>query len=165
MERSAQDWISHLGLERHPEGGYYRPTYKSDLLIPKAVLPPTFAGDRVASTAIYFLLSGHDFSALHRIAADEVWHFYTGSTLIVSIIDPEGNYSELRMGEIFQGVVKAGCWFGARLEDSSGFALVGCTVSPGFEFEDFEMARRADLLKSYPQHRKVIEQLTRDQLQ
>src|ERR1700733_3122463 len=167
MDKHAQYWVDHLGLSPHPEGGYYRVTYQSDLTIVQNALPSAFHGDRFASTAIYFLLAQKDFSAFHRIAADELWHFYAGSGLIVYVIDPEGNYSELQLGngfetgEVFQGVVKAGCWFASRLKDPAGFALVGCTVAPGFDFADFEMAKRSELTAAYPKHRKLIEDLTR----
>jgi predicted cupin superfamily sugar epimerase len=165
LDENAQYWIDHLELSPHPEGGYYRATYKADLRIVRSALPSTFHGDRSASTAIYFLLEGKDFSAFHRIAADEVWHFYAGSSLVVYVIDAEGNVSELRLGsgagEVFQAVVNAGCWFAARLKQPAGFALVGCTVAPGFEFEDFEMAKRAELMRAYPEHGELIEQLTR----
>jgi predicted cupin superfamily sugar epimerase len=93
VNQNAQYLINHLGLSPHPEGGFYRVTYTSELTIPKNSLPSRFQGDRSASTAIYFLLEGEDFSAMHRIAADELWHFYAGSTLIVHVIDPEGNAS------------------------------------------------------------------------
>ena len=112
MDKDAQYWINHLGLSPHPEGGYYRATYKSDLAIARSALPSSYHGDRSASTAIYFLLDGRDFSAFHRIASDEVWHFYTGSSLVVYVIDPAGDYSELHLGggsdegEVFQAVVK-----------------------------------------------------------
>jgi uncharacterized protein len=167
LNQNAQYWIDRLGLSPHPEGGHYRATYKSDLTIDRGALPPRFHGNRSASTAIYFLLEGRDFSAFHRIAADEVWHFYTGSALIVYVIDTEGNLSELHIGdrpavgEAFQAVVKAGCWFASRLKDGAGFALVGCTVAPGFEFADFELAARAELIATYPMHRNLIEELTR----
>jgi uncharacterized protein len=161
---NAQYWIDQLALSPHPEGGYFRATYKADLTIPHGALPSTFGGDRAASTAIYFLLEGKDFSAFHRIAADEVWHFYTGNSLVVHVIDAEGNASELHLGPEagFQAVVKAGCWFASRLKEPVGFALVGCTVAPGFEFEDFEMAKRAELMSVYPAHGKLIEELTRE---
>ena len=165
--QNAQYWIDHLGLIPHPEGGYYRVTYRSDLTIARSALPPTFHGDRSASTAIYFLIDGKNFSAFHRIASDEVWHFYTGSALIVHVIDPDGNYSELHLGdrsdagEIFQAVVKAGCWFASRLKDAASFALVGCTVAPGFDFADFELATRSRLIRDYPSHQRLIEELTR----
>jgi uncharacterized protein len=162
VNQNAQLLIERLGLSPHPEGGFYRVTYTSDVTLPRNALPPRFLGDRAACTAIYFLLDGEDFSALHRIAADELWHFYAGSTLIVHVIDPEGNASELLLGEEFQAVVKAGCWFGARVQDPMGFALVGCTVAPGFDFADFELGKRADLVRMYPAHQKLIEALTRE---
>jgi predicted cupin superfamily sugar epimerase len=167
LDKDAQYWINHLGLTPHPEGGYYRATYKSDLTIVCSALPSSYHGDRSASTAICFLLDGLDFSAFHRIASDEVWHFYSGSSLVVHIIDPEGDYSELHLGggsdegEVFQAVVKAGCWFASRVKDAAGFALVGCTVAPGFDFADFELAVRSELVAAYPQHSKLIEELTR----
>jgi uncharacterized protein len=165
LDKDAQYWINHLGLSPHPEGGYYRATYKSDLTIARSALPSSYQGDRSASTAICFLLDGRDFSAFHRIASDEVWHFYCGSSLVVYVIDPEGDYSELHLGggsdEVFQAVVKAGCWFASRVKDAAGFALVGCTVAPGFDFADFELAVRSELVAAYPQHRKLLEELTR----
>jgi uncharacterized protein len=153
LTRDGQYWIEHLGLSPHPEGGYYRVTYKSELMI----------ANRSASTAIYFLLHGRDFSAFHRIASDELWHFYAGSALVVYVIDPDGSYSELHLGNdgVFQGVVKAGCWFASRLKDAASFALVGCTVAPGFDFADFELAARSELVHAYPQHQRLIEELTR----
>lgn len=166
-EKSAKFWIQKLGLQPHPEGGYFRQTYKAEMIVPKEALPGGFTGPRAASTAIYFLLEGDNFSALHRLRSDEVWHFYAGSALIVHVIDPDGNYSRILVGddpdagEVLQAVVRAGTWFGASLPSQKSFALVGCTVSPGFDFEDFEMARRADLLRAYPQHRDVIQELTR----
>jgi uncharacterized protein len=165
LDENAQYWIDHLELSPHPEGGYFCATYKAKLTIPQSALPSTFGGNRAASTAIYFLLEGKDFSAFHRIAADEVWHFYAGNSLVVYVIDAEGNASELRLGsnigEGFQAVVKAGCWFASRLKEPAGFALVGCTVAPGFEFEDFELATRTELIRVYPAHRRLIEELTR----
>jgi uncharacterized protein len=165
----AQYWIDHLTLKPHPEGGFFRESYRSSVVIPKAALPTTFRGPRSASTAIYFLLTGEDFSALHRLAGDEVWHFYAGSPLLVHSIDPNGDYSVIRLGqnaqanEQFQCVVPAGHWFGSCLEWPDTYALVGCTVAPGFDFNDFEMARRADLLAQYPQHKEIIQKLTRRQ--
>jgi predicted cupin superfamily sugar epimerase len=167
---AARDWIRTLELEPHPEGGHFRETYRSREKIVREALPTRFQGDRAFSTAIYFLLEGTEISAMHRIHQDEVWHFYDGASLIVEIIDPDGNYSALRLGrdiasgEHLQGVVTAGCWFGSRLADptaSPGFALVGCTVAPGFDFADFEMPGRAELLAKFPSHKPVIERLTR----
>jgi predicted cupin superfamily sugar epimerase len=167
MTKDAAYWIEKLKLEAHPEGGYYRQSYKSDLILAKESLPAEFTGARSASTAIYFLLNGKNFSAFHRLRSDEVWHFYVGATLVVHVIDEDGQYSEILLGsdpdagEVLQTVVKAGCWFASRVRGGRGFAVVGCTVAPGFDFEDFEMGKREELVRSYPQHREVIERLTR----
>jgi len=163
----AKYWIDKLQLIPHPEGGYYRQTYRSELTVEKAGLPPEFGGSRAVATAIYFLLQGRDFSAFHRLRSDEMWHFYAGGTLVVHVIDQDGQHSEIllgsdaEVGEVFQAVVKAGCWFGSRVRDAGAFALVGCIVSPGFDFEDFEMGKREQLVRLYPQHRELIKRLTR----
>jgi uncharacterized protein len=168
MMKDAGYWIEKLGLEAHPEGGYYRQTYKSDLILAKESLPAKFSGARAASTAIYFLLQGEDFSAFHRLRSDEVWHFYVGATLVVHVIDEVGRYTEILLGsdpeagEVLQAVVTAGCWFGSRVRDGNSFALVGCTVAPGFDFDDFEIGTREELVREYPQYRGVIEMLTRE---
>lgn len=164
---SAADYIEALKLQPHPEGGWYRETYRAAELIPPAGLPARFAGARPFATAIYFLLTSDSFSALHRLQADEQWHFYAGSPLSVHVLEPGGDHRLLRLGpdlqrrESFQALVPAGCWFGARVEERGGFALVGCTVAPGFDFADFELGRREDLVRQYPMHRKLIEALTR----
>jgi uncharacterized protein len=166
-QKTAAYWIRKLQLEPHPEGGYYRQTYRADLLIEKNALPPQFSGPRPASTAIHFLLAGKDFSAFHRLQSDELWHFYLGGSLTVHVIEPAGRYFRIQLGnnpqagEVFQAVVKAGCWFASEVKDRKSLALVGCTVAPGFDFEDFELADREQLQKSYPQHGKRIESLTR----
>jgi predicted cupin superfamily sugar epimerase len=163
----ARAWVERLGLRRHPEGGYFRETYRSDEGIARDHLPTRFGGDRAFSTAIYFLLEGEDFSALHTIQQDEVWHFYEGSPLTIHVVDPDGTHAALRLGrnvaagEEPQAVVRAGRLFGALVNDPASFALVGCTVAPGFDFADFEVPTRASLLARYPQHRGLIEQLTR----
>ena len=164
---NAQYWIDQLKLEPHPEGGFFRQTYRAPLVIDRSALPPNFQGPRSASTAIYFLLVGEEFSALHRLGADEVWHFYAGSALLVHSIDADGNHivtklgQNLAAGEHFQHVVPAGHWFGSCLEQPNTYALVGCTVAPGFDFADFEMARRDGMIAQYPQHRYLITKLTR----
>jgi len=130
-------------------------------------LPPRFSGDRVFSTAIYFLLQGHDFSAFHRIQQDEVWHFYDGGPLTVVSIAPDGALRSVNLGrdvaagEVLQAVVPAGFVFGARPTDPRTFSLVGCTVAPGFDFADFEIPSREELIERFPQHTAVIEKLTR----
>lgn len=161
---NAAFWIQHLGLEPHPEGGYYRQTYRSAETVSN--LPPRYGGPRAFSTAIYFLLEQPQVSAFHRIASDEVWHFYQGDPLTVWMISPEGELSTLHLGpqpeagQVFQGVVPAGYWFAATLAPSGRYALVGCTVAPGFEFADFELGQRERLVHLYPQHAELIRRLT-----
>ena len=189
----AKYWIGKLGLEVHPEGGYFRQTYKSELtIVPEAserahgvakgaarMRQPGLHGARSASTGIYFLLEGEDFSAFHRLRSDEMWHFYMGSPLVVHVLDAAGEYSSILLGgdaeagQVFQAVVRAGCWFAAELAQNPHFsqnplemnhpsyALVGCTVAPGFEFDDFEMARREELEAKYPGQKEMIQKLTR----
>ena len=165
-DKTARYWIEKLQLEAHPEGGYFRQTYRSDVMIAREALPAGFAGARAASTAIYVLLEGENFSAFHRLRSDEVWHFYAGDPLVVHVISPEGSYSsillgcELEAGQVLQAVVLAGCWFASHVADWSSFAVVGCTVAPGFDFEDFKLGEREELVARYPQHRVLIEGLT-----
>ena len=163
----AQYWIDRLDLEPHVEGGYFKETYRADENIGKHALPERFSGDRSFCTAIYFLLYNNDFSAFHRIKQDELWHFYTGDTLLLHAINQQGNYSQIRLGmnfdddEVFQAMVPSGSWFGANLKEPGSFALVGCTVAPGFDFNDLEIAERDVLVALFPEHRQIIERLTR----
>lgn len=168
---TAQDYISSLNLQPHPEGGYFAETYRADETIPAHALPDRFGEARAFGTAIYFLLESHHISALHRIKSDEIWHFYAGAPLEVFVIYPDATLRVIRLGsnpdrgEVFQAVVPAGCWFGSKpfvelTSTNTPFSLVGCTVAPGFDFADFEMADRAALLTEYPQHRTVIDMLT-----
>ncbi|WP_373514009.1 cupin domain-containing protein [Persicitalea sp.] len=159
-------WIEKYQMQPHPEGGYFVETYRAAEQIPHAALPNRFGGSRAFSTAIYFLLEGHHFSALHRIRADEVWHFYAGDPLEVFVIYPEsGALDIIRLGpdpeadEVFQAVVPAGAWFGSRPVAGAVYSLVGCTVAPGFDFADFELAEREKLLAAFPHHKLVIEGL------
>jgi hypothetical protein len=164
---NANYWIEKLMLEPHPEGGYFRQTYRSDVMIASEALPPGFTGARAASTAIYFLLHGKNFSAFHRLRSDEVWHFYAGQPVVVHVIRPNGEYcsillgNEMDGGQVPQAVVAAGCWFASHVADWKSFAVAGCTVAPGFDFEDFEMAKREELGRAYPQHRELVQRLTR----
>lgn len=163
----AQQLIDKLGLLPHPEGGFFKETYRSEENIAVDALPDRFGADRQFSTAIYFLLMDHNFSALHRIKSDEVWHFYTGSPIVVTEINSEGVLTRTTLGsyvdkgQVFQHTVPAGSWFGSEVLGRSGFALVGCTVAPGFDMEDFEMADADEMLKLYPQHSEIINTLIR----
>ena len=152
-------------MQPHPEGGYFAETYRAAERIPQSALPGRFSGDRAFSTAIYFLLESHHVSALHRIQSDEVWHFYAGGPLEVFVISPTGSLTVIRLGnnpergEVFQAVVPAGCWFGSKPAPGSAYALVGCTVAPGFDFADFELAEPDMMVAEFPQHRDVIDLL------
>jgi uncharacterized protein len=163
----AADYITHFNLLPHPEGGHYAETYRSSESIPKSGLPSRFTGGRSFSTAIYFLLNANEFSAFHRIKADECWHFYAGGPLLIHIISPNGNYevvtlgADISKGMVFQFVVPANSWFASQPAEGSAFSLVGCTVAPGFDFEDFEMANQNELSNAYPQHQAVISALCR----
>ncbi|BFM40669.1 cupin domain-containing protein [Synechocystis sp. LKSZ1] len=168
-----QTLIDHLQLSPHPEGGYFRETYRAPESIPQSVLPPRFQGERQFSTAIYFLLPEGGISCLHRIAADEVWHFYLGGPLTIVQMHPDQGLKttqlgpDLLAGEILQWVVPAGWWFGAYCPLGSGYSLVGCTVAPGFDFADFEMAERQALqaeMGHHPSAQPWIEKLTPDLL-
>ena len=162
-----KDIISSLQLLPHPEGGWYRETYRADEAIPADSLPARFTGERSFATSIYFLLTSDTFSALHRIKSDEQWHFYSGTALTIHVIHPDGNYEQIRLGsnleegETFQAVVPHGCWFGATVDALDSYALVGCSVAPGFDFADFEMGTREDLINLFPQHEEIITRLTR----
>jgi len=167
MATEAERIIEQLALHPHPEGGYYAETFRSRL----EVSSPAHEGTRTGSTAIYFLLQASDFSALHRVRSDEVWHHYAGDPLeLVLIHDAVQSGSErvllgreLARGERPQHVVPAGVWQAARPRVSGplGFALCGCTVSPGFEFRDFELPTRAELLERLPLHTALVEEFTR----
>ena len=159
--------IQKYNLQQHPEGGWYRQTYKSNEEIDANALPERFGANRAFSTAIYFLLEKGNFSAFHRIKSDECWHFYTGDPLVIYIIEQNGELkiislgNDLEKGHSFQYVVPANCWFASRPAPGSEHCFVGCTVSPGFEFEDLELADVTELSVMYPQHKSIIKELCR----
>jgi len=163
---TARYWINKLALKPHPEGGHFREIYRATEKIAATALPKRYNGARTFATSIYFLLAGTQISTLHRLASDEQWHFYDGSTLRLVTITPEGTAREVRLGrrtsagEQFQAVIPAGTWMGAQLANHRSYALIGCTVAPGFEFKDFTTGQRADLLDRFPRHRKLITALT-----
>jgi len=161
MARNASFYINGLQLLPHPEGGFFKETYRSsgELTTPH--------GPRSFSTAIYFLLETGNFSAFHRIKSDEAWHFYDGDPLSVYVIHPNGRLEEIKLGldlergQQPQAVVPANCWFASRVAEGGTFSLVGCTVAPGVDFTDFEMAERAALSQTFPEHTELITGLTR----
>lgn len=159
---TADDWIAHLQLAPHPEGGYFHRSYTAE----QTLTLPDRSGPRPITTAIYYLLKSGQRSRLHRLKSDELWHFYAGSPLSAHILDHCGKYVRQRLGpdpgasQQFQLTIRAGCWFGATVDDPSGFSLIGCTVAPGFDFADFDLADRATLIHQYPQYTRLIEVLT-----
>ncbi|MBV8253259.1 MAG: cupin domain-containing protein [Chitinophaga sp.] len=167
MQYSANWWREKLQLQSHVEGGAFRETYRSEWMLDMSTLPAGMSGNRNASTCIYFLLEHGEFSAFHRIAADEIWHFYDGTTLTIYEIEPGGNLithklgRDIDKGERLQVIISAGNWFASRTEVPGGFSLTGCTVAPGFDFADFELAERSVLQAAYPQHADLIATLTR----
>jgi predicted cupin superfamily sugar epimerase len=156
--------ITRLGLQPHPEGGFFAETFRSTSLL---TLPDGRV--RASGTAIYYLLCTGTFSALHRVASDETWHFYDGAPLELTTITPEGVMQkvllgrDLEAGELPQWVVPAGIWQGARPVSTGGadYSLVGCTVAPGFDFADFAMPDGAQLVNLFQQHAEEVRKLTR----
>jgi len=163
---TAEQLIHLLDLKPHPEGGYYRETYRSDVTIPEGALGFPYVGDRAASTAIYYMLVPGSVSKFHRLATDEVFHFLLGDPVTWVLLNPDGKMDERVMGSFpdrgheLQLVIPAGTWFAGSLTDGGLFALMGTTVAPGFDFKDFRLADRADLLAAYPQAEKHIVRLT-----
>ncbi|HEX5172135.1 MAG TPA: cupin domain-containing protein [Cyclobacteriaceae bacterium] len=163
--RPAEYWIEQLQLLAHPEGGYYKETYRAAEFIPVNGLPERFDAERNFSTAIYFLLRSNDRSMFHRIKSDELWHFYAGSSLSIYVL-ADGKLVTYTLGydpgkgHALQLVIPANCWFGAKVNESNSYTLAGCTVAPGFDFHDFEFADRSALIKEFPDQRGVIEMLT-----
>lgn len=158
-------FIEKLGLKEHPEGGYYSECLKSSDIIDTRSVDAAFGGDRRLWTSIYFLLKDREVSRFHRIKSDEIWYYHSGTPLVIHIITKEGELKKVRLGldaereEQPQVLVPKGCIFGA-LMDGPGYSLVGCMVSPGFDYEDFELLSREDLIKEYPQHEFIIKRLT-----
>lgn len=158
--KPASYWINQLDLKAHPEGGFYKETYRSE-----GMLSHTH-GSRNYSTAIYFLLRREDKSNFHRIKSDEIWHFHAGDTLTIYVLTQEGLKSyrlgnNLEAGDQLQVIIPADHWFGAKLNEGS-YTLAGCTVAPGFDFRDFELAVSKDLLREFPDEKEIIDMLTLD---
>ena len=159
-----EHWINQLNLLPHPEGGFFKEVYRSEDQFEARDLPRRFSGSRSASTAIYYMLTAKDFSAFHRIQSDEIWHFYAGDPLEIYVIHPDGQ-SEIKRLHASDGaarpmqIVPFGSWFAAKT--TGAFTLSGCTVAPGFDFADFEMADSRQLIRQFPQHTSWIQQFTR----
>lgn len=170
------NWIKKLNLEKHIEGGYFGLFYQStDKVVTiddryKINSPSEFPSIRNAGTSIYFLLENNDFSAWHILKSDEIWHYYDGdSAVLIHTINKNGEYDikllgnpKLNADASFQVVIKSETWFAAELENKASFALMGCTVAPGFEYKDFMLADRNKLSDKYPNHADVIKRLTHE---
>jgi predicted cupin superfamily sugar epimerase len=150
-----EELIKLYAMKPHPEGGFYRETYRSRAA----------AGGRNLCTAIYFLLPAGAKSRLHRLGSDEIWHFYLGGPITIAQLFPDGREERVALGpdpkagQVQQHAVPAGCWFGAYPAPGTKYALVGCTVAPGFDFDDFEIGGRAALLKDFPGSAELIKKL------
>ncbi len=164
---TADDIKRTLHLIPHPEGGSYIQTYKATEQIAAEAPGNRYGGPRATSTAIYYLLEPGTFSEMHRLASDEIFHFYLGDPVEMLQLLPDGNSRiaqlgpDLAVGQVPQLVVPKGIWQGSRLVEGGRYALLGCTVAPGFEFADYESGRREPLIAQYSGQQKLITALTR----
>jgi uncharacterized protein len=158
--------IRQLGLRPHPEGGFYRETYRCDEGVAAAALPARYGKARSLSTCIYYLLTPGNFSTLHRLRSDEIFHFYLGDSVTMLQLHADGRGKtivlgqDIAAGQQLQVVAAKDVWQGMFLNDGGKFALLGTTVSPGFDFDDFEVGNRADLIRQFPARAALIERLT-----
>ena len=165
--KTAEYWLKKLNLEKHPEGGWFKEVYKSCETLKKEHLHERYSGPRHTGTSIYFLITDKEFSAFHRIKSDEIWHFYDGSAVTIHMINTDGNYSTVKLGnnfeagEVFQFTIPHGVWFAGTVDEADSYALIGCTVSPGFDYDDFELGIREEMMKVFPMHKEIIKRLTR----
>lgn len=167
MELDARFIIQKLGLKPLPgEGGFFREIYRSDEKIPASALPPRYGCDKHIATSIFYLLTPDCFSAIHRIKSDEIFHFYLGDPVIMLMLYPDGKAEKVVIGnkidegQQLQHIVPAGVWQGSYLIEDGKYALMGTTVAPGFDFSDFELGLRKDLISKYPKYAHLIERLT-----
>ena len=164
---SAEYFIKQLNLEPHVEGGCFKANFASSENITSSDLRTKFEGERILWTSIYFLLRDGEVSNFHRLKSDEMWYYHAGSPLTIYMISPEGELTthelglNIENGEVPQVLVPKNYIFGSAM-NNEGFSLVGCMVSPGFEFKDFELFKRQYLLDLYPQYKEVIVKLTRE---
>lgn len=160
-ENEAGYWVAKLGLQPHPEGGYYKEVYRSD----DKVFLAKSDSQKSAVTSIYYLLEKGDYSSFHRISSDEIWYFHKGEALIIHTVESDVELTSVELSDgqpgVFSHVVKAGRWFSAELKEKRGFALVSCAVAPGFEFGEFELAEKKSLHSEFPNHGEIIDRLCR----
>ncbi len=161
MDPAAENWIRVLRLEPHPEGGWFRETFRSPERLTAAALPARFGGERALATGIAYLLAEGERSAFHRLRADETWWHHAGGAMHLHLLEPVGTRTLVVGEETPQAVVPHGTWFAAESQPGEGYSLVGCGVSPGFDYDDFELAQRAALLAEYPTQRELVLRFTR----
>lgn len=168
MPVDAKFLINHLGLQPHPEeGGYYRENYRCSEAVERSGLPDRYPSARSFGTAIYYLLASNSFSAMHRLRTDEVFHFYLGDPVRMVLLHLDGSSSEIVLGtdlvagQQLQVVIPRGTWFGSSLIEGGEYALMGTTMSPGFEFEDYEHGDAEALAAQYPSRADDIRKLSR----
>jgi len=164
---SAEEIIRQLNLKPLPgEGGFYRETYRSAEKISREALPGRYKTEKSFGTAIYYLLTPQTCSALHRLPADEIFHFYLGDPVLMLKLNPDGRAEkiilgqEIDKGQFVQTIVPANTWQGCLLREGGRFALLGTTVAPGFDFSDYEAGQRKILLEKYPEYKELIKKLT-----
>ncbi|HEY9787763.1 MAG TPA: cupin domain-containing protein [Candidatus Obscuribacterales bacterium] len=165
----AEKLIALLDLKPLPnEGGYFKETYRSQDILPANCLSNRYGEDKNASTCILYLITEQSFSALHKLKSDEIYHFYLGDPVELVAMHPDGQLkisvlgTDLANGAAPQAVIEAGCWQGSRLAQGGQYALMGCTVAPGFDFSDYEDGDRNGLIDLFPQHREIIIRYTRE---
>lgn len=161
-------WVDKLGLLPHPEGGFYKEMYRSNEQLKAEGLPKRFVGNRSCITSIYFLIKSGYPSHFHRIKSDEIWYFHHGSPITLHLIDAAGNYEAKILGNLqaevdsFQLCIAAETWFAAEVTDNDAYALVSCAVAPGFDFQDFELAKAEQLKRICIAQTALIDRLTHD---
>lgn len=162
----AEELIQKLGLQPHPEeGGFFRETYRADESLSADTIDARYGADRTVSTAIYYMLTPTTFSAMHRLKSDEIFHFYSGGPVRMLQLFPDGSGKEIVIGsDVMAGqqpqvLVPRGVWQGSFLEPGSEYALMGCTVAPGFEFADYDHGNREELTAQYPKFKELIGRL------
>ncbi len=164
---TAEEIIALLKLQPHPrEGGFFRETYRADEQLSSSGLAGRYSGDRSVSTAIYYLLTPNTFSAIHRLKSDEVFHFYLGDPVQMLQLHPDGQGktfiigNDVMAGQQPQVLAPRGVWQGSCLQPGGSVTLLGCTVAPGFDFDDYEHGDRDMLVKQYPDFSELITRLT-----
>jgi len=157
-----------LRLQPHPiEGGCFAETYRSELKLPGNVVGPAYPGERFIGTAIFYLLTPETFSAMHKLPGDELFHFYLGDPVEMLKLQPDGRSEiiilgqDIAAGAHLQHCVPGGCWQGSRLLQGGAYALLGTTMSPGFDYADYVVGNLDELARMYPEHKDMITALTR----